>query len=192
MPITQENTEKLHRTVIFILFTGEEWGFWGSSHYVNDPIVPMSKTAAMINLDMVGRLRDDTVQVNSVGTGTGFSTLLDEVNRPYGFHFLKVAGTSGRSEPVAFYCKRVPNIHFITGKHPDYHKPTDTFDKLNIGGMRRIADYVRDMTDRAGQRAAAADFRGGSHAAPRGHVEAIPGLHSRLHAGGAGLSYRAR
>lgn len=138
--------EKLHRTVVFILFTGEEWGFWGSSHYVNNPIVPMSKTAAMINLDMVGRLRDDAVQVNSVGTGTGFSSLLDEVNQPYGFHFNKVAGTSGRSDQAAFYCKRVPNIHFITGKHPDYHKPTDTFDKVNVPGMRRIADYVRDMT----------------------------------------------
>jgi len=100
----------------------------------------------MINLDMVGRLRDDAIQVNSVGTGTGFSALLDQMNEPYGFHLMKVAGASGRSDQASFYAKQVPNIHFITGKHADYHRPTDTFDKLNIPGMRRIADYVRDMT----------------------------------------------
>jgi len=138
--------EKLHRTVIFLLFTGEEWGFWGSSHYVNDPIVPMSKTAAMVNLDMVGRLRDDALTVNSVGTGLGFGNLLDGLNRSYGFHLTEVAGASGRSDQASFYAKRVPDIHFFTGKHPDYHRPTDTFAGVNIAGMRRIADYVRDVT----------------------------------------------
>ena len=87
-----QRPQKLRRTVIFIFFTGEEWGFWGSSYYVNDPIVPISKTAAMVNLDMVGRLREDALTVNSVGTGTGFSELLDQLNRPYGFHLTKVGG----------------------------------------------------------------------------------------------------
>jgi hypothetical protein len=141
-----ERKEKLHRTVIFLLFTGEEWGFWGSSHYVNDPIVPMSKTAAMINLDMVGRLREDALTINSVGTGLGFGSMLDALNRPYGFHLTKVAGASGRSDQASFYAKRVPDIHFFTGKHPDYHRPTDTFAGVNISGMRRIADYVLDVT----------------------------------------------
>jgi hypothetical protein len=141
-----QRPQRLHRAVVFILFTGEEWGFWGSSHYVNDPIVPMSKTAAMINLDMVGRLRDDVLTVNSVGTGTGFSALLDQVNRPYGFHLTKVAGASGRSDQASFYAKRVPNIHFFTGKHPEYHRPTDTFPLVNIAGMQRIAGYVLDIT----------------------------------------------
>jgi hypothetical protein len=105
----------------------------------------MSKTAANVNLDMVGRLRDDFLQVNSVGTGLGFGKLLDELNRPYGFHLFKVAGASGRSDQASFYAKQVPDIHFITGKHPDYHKPTDTFDKINVPGMRRVADYVQDV-----------------------------------------------
>ena len=138
--------EKLHRTVIFILFTGEEWGFWGSSHYVNEPLVPMRKTAAMVNLDMVGRLRNDAVQVNSVGTGTGFSRSWTRSTGLMGSISRRCPAQSGRSDQAAFYCKRVPNIHFITGKHPDYHRPTDTFDKLNVAGMRRIADYVREMT----------------------------------------------
>ncbi|MGO9109765.1 MAG: M20/M25/M40 family metallo-hydrolase [Thermoguttaceae bacterium] len=140
-----QRPQRLRRTVIIILFTGEEWGFWGSSYYVNHPIWPISKTAAMVNLDMVGRLREDALTVNSVGTGTGFSELLDQVNRPYGFHLTKVAGASGRSDQASFYAKRVPNIHFFTGKHPDYHRPTDVFAKVNIPGMRRIAGYVYDM-----------------------------------------------
>ena len=115
-------------------------------HYVNDPIVPLSKTAAMINLDMVGRLRDDALTINSVGTGTGFRELLDQLNRPYGFHLTQVPGALGRSDQASFYAKRIPDIHFFTGKHPEYHRPTDTFEKVNLPGMRRIAAYVYDVT----------------------------------------------
>jgi hypothetical protein len=141
-----QRPQKLHRTVVFIFFTGEEWGFWGSMHYVNDPLVPLAKTAAMINLDMVGRLRDDALTINSVGTGTGFGEFLERMNRPYGFHLTKVAGASGRSDQASFYAKRVPDIHLFTGKHPEYHRPTDTFEKVNVPGMRRIAGYVYDLT----------------------------------------------
>ncbi|MGA2619153.1 MAG: M20/M25/M40 family metallo-hydrolase [Thermoguttaceae bacterium] len=138
---------KPHRQVVFIAFTGEEWGFWGSSHYVNYPLVPIEQTTAMVNLDMVGRLRNDKLTVNSVGTGTGFSELLERINRPYGFKLTKVAGASGRSDQAAFYAKKIPNLHLFTGKHPDYHSPTDTFDKLNLPGMRRIAGYVTDLVE---------------------------------------------
>ena len=137
---------KLHRRVIFIAFTGEEWGFWGSSHYVNHPVVPLDQTMAMINLDMVGRLRSDKLTVNSVGTGTGFDQVLDAMNGPYHFALTKVGGASGRSDQAAFYAKKIPNLHLFTGKHADYHSPTDTFDGLNIPGMRRIAGYLEDLT----------------------------------------------
>ncbi len=140
-----QRPKRLHRRVLFILFTGEEWGFWGSSHYVNNPVVPLEKTVAMLNLDMVGRLREGALTINSVGTGTGLSPLLDLLNRPYGFQITQVPGASGRSDQAAFYAKRVPNIHYFTGKHPDYHRPTDTFPGLNLAGMRRIAGYVADM-----------------------------------------------
>jgi hypothetical protein len=138
--------EKLHRRVVFIAFTGEEWGFWGSSHYVNHPLVPLENTMAMVNLDMVGRLRNDKLTINSVGTGTGFEPLLDAINGPYHFALTKVPGASGRSDQAAFYAKKIPNLHLFTGKHPDYHSPTDTFDLLNIPGMRRIAAYLEDLT----------------------------------------------
>jgi hypothetical protein len=131
--------------VIFILFTGEEWGFWGSSYYVNHPFVPLNKTVAMLNLDMVGRLRNDKLTINSVGTGTGFGELINLLNQSYHFDITQVPGASGRSDQAAFYAKRVPNLHFFTGKHPDYHQPSDTFPGLNLTGMRRIAGYVTDM-----------------------------------------------
>jgi hypothetical protein len=141
-----QRRHKLHRQVVFVFFTGEEWGFWGSSHYVNHPVVPLDKTVAMLNLDMVGRLRDEKLTINSVGTGTGFAQLIDVLNPNYGFSITKVAGASGRSDQASFYAKRVPNLHFFTGKHPDYHRPTDTFPGLNLTGMRRIANYITEMT----------------------------------------------
>ena len=139
-----QRPQKLHRQIVFVAFTGEEWGFFGSSYYVNHPIVPLEKTVAMINLDMVGRLRDDRVTVNSVGTGTGFSDLLDRANGTSGLKLIKVAGASGRSDQAAFYAKKIANMHFFTGKHADYHRPTDTFPGLNIPGMRRIAGFLEN------------------------------------------------
>jgi hypothetical protein len=136
---------KAHRRIIFITFTGEEMGFFGSSYYVNHPLVPLANTAAMLNLDMLGRLRDDKLTINSVGTGTGFSELLDRANASCGLRLTKVRGASGRSDQASFYAKHIPNIHFFTGRHPDYHSPTDTFEKLNLAGMERIAGYVTDV-----------------------------------------------
>jgi hypothetical protein len=134
-----------HRRVLFITFTGEERGFFGSSYYVNHPLFPLERTVAMLNLDMIGRLRDDKVTVNSVGTGTGFAELLDRANSSYALRLTKVAGASGRSDQASFYAKRVPNLHFFTGKHPDYHRPTDVFAGLNVAGMRRVAEYIADV-----------------------------------------------
>ena len=149
---------RLHRSVLFIAFTGEEWGFWGSSHYVNAPWVPLEKTMAMINLDMVGRLRGDKLTINSVGTGTTFDQLLDQVNGPYNFQLTKVPGASGRSDQASFYAKKIPNLHLFTGKHPDYHSPTDTFPGLNIPGMRRIAGYLEDLTAALAESAARTEY----------------------------------
>jgi len=134
-----------HRRVLFITFTGEERGFFGSSYYVNHPLLPLDRTVAMLNLDMVGRLRDERVTVNSVGTGTGFAELLDRANASYAFRLTKVSGASGRSDQASFYAKRIPNLHFFTGRHPDYHRPTDVFEGLNLPGMRRVAEYITDV-----------------------------------------------
>jgi Zn-dependent M28 family amino/carboxypeptidase len=131
--------------VVFAAFTGEEIGLVGSQYYVNSPAVPMEKTVAMINLDMVGRLRDEKVMVGGAGSGSSFGGLLDDLNRRYGFQLTKSAAGFGASDQLPFYGRKVPVMHFVTGLHSDYHRPTDTWEKLNLAGMRRIAGMVTEL-----------------------------------------------
>lgn len=137
--------EKLPRTIVFIAFTGEERGLLGSAQYVRDPIVPLEKTIAMLNMDMVGRLEDDKLIVHGTGAAAEFTSLVDRLNEVYAFDITKKPIGFGPSDHASFYAKSIPALHFFTGSHADYHRPSDTADKLNIAGMRRIGEMVRDM-----------------------------------------------
>jgi hypothetical protein len=137
--------EKLPRRVVFVAFTGEERGLFGSNHYVRDPLVPIEKTVAMINLDMVGRLRDDKLYAIGAATGRSFVEMLDRLNEAHRFDLVKGQGGSGPSDQAPFYARKVPVLHFFTGIHGDYHRPSDTFEKLNVPGMRRVAELVADV-----------------------------------------------
>ena len=137
--------KKLRRTVVFVAFTAEESGLIGSSHYVGNPVFPIDKTVAMINLDMVGRLRDDKLIVSGSGTATTFDELLDQCGTRYGLKLTKKAGGYGPSDHVSFYSKKVPVMHYFTGTHQQYHRPSDDFEHLNISGMRRIGALVSDV-----------------------------------------------
>ena len=136
---------KLKRRVVFVAFTGEERGLLGSSRYVRNPLFPLDKTVAMINLDMVGRLRDDKLTVMGSGTATHFDQLLDQFNAAYGFRMVKNPGGFGPSDQMVFYARQVPVLHFFTGTHKDYHRPSDDFPTLNVPGMRRIAGLAGDV-----------------------------------------------
>jgi acetylornithine deacetylase/succinyl-diaminopimelate desuccinylase-like protein len=138
--------KKLPRRVVFIAFTGEERGLIGSARYVRNPLVPLDKTIAMINLDMVGRLTDDKLIVHGTGTGSGFDELVDRVCKAYQFRVTKKPSGFGPSDHSSFYGAKVPVLFFFTGSHKDYHRPSDDFDKLNIPGMRRIVEMVVDVT----------------------------------------------
>jgi hypothetical protein len=141
------------RRLVFIAFTGEESGLYGSAHYCKEPVFPLANTVAMINLDMVGRLRQDKEShkdkliVYGTGSASGFDALLDSVNKKYDFKFQKVPGGEGPSDQESFYLKNIPVLFFFTGDHPDYHRPTDTVDKINIAGMTRVADLVADLVE---------------------------------------------
>lgn len=137
--------EPLRRTVVFIAFTGEESGLVGSSHYVQNPLRPLDRTVAMLNLDMVGRLRDDKLMVNGSGTAKSFDALLDRLNSRYGFLLAKSPSGYAPSDQMLFYAKQVPVLQFFTGTHEDYHRPSDDFEKLSVSGMRRIALFVTDL-----------------------------------------------
>ncbi|MDF1843208.1 MAG: M28 family peptidase [Rubripirellula sp.] len=135
-----------HRRVLFIGFTGEERGLIGSKHYVDNPIFPLANTTAMVNLDMVGRLRDNELTVYGTGSATGFDSLVDAANEQGQFDLLKVASGYGPSDHQSFYQAGVPVLFFFTGLHNDYHRPTDDFDKINFNGMTRITDIVSEVT----------------------------------------------
>jgi len=137
--------QKLNRRVLFLAFTAEERGLLGSSHYVRNPLFPVEKTVAMLNLDMVGRLRDDKLVIAGVGTAKRFDTLLERINRHYGFRLTKKSSGRGPSDHASFYARQVPVMHFFTGIHKDYHRPSDDFEKLNIAGMRRISELVTEI-----------------------------------------------
>jgi hypothetical protein len=141
------------RRLVFMAFTGEESGLFGSAHYCKEPLFPLADTVAMINLDMVGRLRPDKeshkekLTVYGTGSAKTFDGLLESVNKKYDFQLQKIASGEGPSDQQSFYFKNIPVLFFFTGDHADYHKPTDTVDKINVAGMGHIADLVEDLVE---------------------------------------------
>ncbi|HEX6623908.1 MAG TPA: M20/M25/M40 family metallo-hydrolase, partial [Pyrinomonadaceae bacterium] len=176
---------RARRTVVFIAFGGEEEGLLGSSYYVNHPAAPLEKTVAMINLDMVGRLRGDALMIGGVGTAAEWRAMIEEANNALEVKVVAashgggvgspasddkpsmpiVTGADGRvvatasttrrfnlrlnedgfgpSDHSSFYAKRIPVLFFFTGTHEDYHKPTDTADRINYDGLAAVAEFVR-------------------------------------------------
>lgn len=133
-----------HR-IVFIAFTAEERGLIGSAYYCRNPRFPLEKTVAMLNMDMVGRLRDDKLIVFGTGTAEGFDSLVDEAGAKHGFQITKKPEGFGPSDHSSFYAQKIPVLHLFTDNHADYHRPTDDADKLNIAGMRRVVDYLVDV-----------------------------------------------
>jgi hypothetical protein len=132
------------RRIVFVAFTGEEAGLVGSARYVRETIFPLEKTVAMINLDMVGRLAGERLTVDGSGTAAAFDPLLDELGKKYGFQLTKHRAAGGGSDHASFNARRVPVLQLSTGLHPDYHQPSDDVSKINIQGMRRVAELVAD------------------------------------------------
>ncbi|HEX9820777.1 MAG TPA: M28 family peptidase [Methylomirabilota bacterium] len=129
----------LDRTLVFALFGAEEIGLVGAGHYVREPTVPMARTVAMLNFDMVGRLRDGRLTVGGVDSGAGLRELVTEAARAAGARPNLSGPPFGPSDHSRFYGGGVPVLFFHTGTHPDYHRPGDTADKLDAAGMARIA-----------------------------------------------------
>lgn len=140
--------QRLPRRVVFIAFTGEERGLVGSAHYVANPYIPLEDTVAMLNMDMVGRLNDDKLIVHGTGTAPELDALVDELGADYRFVITKHASGTGPSDHTSFYMKKIPVLHFFTGTHRDYHRPSDTHEKLNVEGMRRVGEMVADIAVR--------------------------------------------
>jgi Zn-dependent M28 family amino/carboxypeptidase len=138
------------RSLIFIAFSGEEMGLLGSAAYTKNPVAPLASTVAMLNMDMVGRLRERLL-VSGVGTSPAWQPLLerlktvvgDSSGRPIQLEFGQDG--FGPSDHQSFYVRNMPVLFFFTGNHDDYHKPSDTAEKINTEGVRRIAELVRQV-----------------------------------------------
>jgi aminopeptidase YwaD len=134
-------------------FAAEELGLLGSAAYTKNPIAPLASTVAMLNMDMVGRLRNGSLFVGGVGTSPVWKPLLDKLNADVqgpeatGRRFQLGIGQDGfgPSDHQSFYVKDVPVLFFFTGSHDDYHKPSDTAEKVNAEGTRQIAELVREI-----------------------------------------------
>jgi len=130
------------RTVVFIAFSGEELGLLGSSYYVKQPVYPLATTLAMINLDMVGRLRNKRLIVYGSRSAKEFPALLDSLNWYAGFDLKAQGDGYGPSDQSSFYAAGRPVLHFFTDLHEDYHRTTDDWQKINLLGFGQVATFV--------------------------------------------------
>jgi aminopeptidase YwaD len=135
----------LRRSMLFCCFGAEEIGILGSSYYVNHPLVALDKTVAMINMDMVGRLTENTLIVNGSGSAVQWDSLLTYFNESFQFDLsLKKSGYAP-SDNTPFYAKEIPILFFFTGAHDDYHTPSDDVEFINAEGQERIVKYVHSI-----------------------------------------------
>jgi aminopeptidase YwaD len=134
------------RSMVFTTFGAEEMGLVGSRYMAEHPPVDLSMIQAMINLDMVGRLNSENqLQIGGVGTSPGFRTLLDSLNRGYGFSLKYSNEGYGPSDHSSFYARDVPVLFISTGAHPDYHTPGDNAASINVEGAARVMAFVADV-----------------------------------------------
>lgn len=141
----QAHPEKFNRGVIFALWSGEELGLIGSTHFVNDPVVPLDKVVAYVNFDMVGRLRENKLILQGVGSSSVWTKLIEKRNVPIGFNLTLQTDPYLPTDVTAFYPKEVPVLSFFTGGHEDYNRPTDDIETLNYEGLERISQFAHGI-----------------------------------------------
>lgn len=132
------------RSVAFIAFSAEESGLHGSKHFVESPTIPIDNVVAMLNMDMVGRLKSDEPVLQVFGTDCGdiFSQIVESAAAGTGLKIAPGVDYGGRSDHASFLRKNIPSMHFYTGAHPDYHKPSDTAEKINAPGGAAVTQLV--------------------------------------------------
>ena len=167
-------TEKLPRRLVFIAFTGEELGLIGSANYVKTPVFPLEKTIAMFNMDMVGRLTDDKLTVFGTGTAPRWKGLVERTGTQQGFKLSLKDDGFGPSDQTSFYAKRIPVLHFFTGTHSDYHRPSDDWEKINVHGMAQVLAMVEQIVVETAQTPERPEYVEVARAAPEGRGDSRP------------------
>lgn len=137
---------QLQRGILFMSFAGEELGLLGSAAWVKNPTKPLDKAVAMLNMDMIGRIKDNKIYIGGVGTGSTLQKVLDQSHgdSPLKFEISQSGYTS--SDHTSFVTKRMPVLFFFSGLHSDYHKPSDTWDKINPDAAADLLNVVAHAT----------------------------------------------
>ena len=130
------------RSVVFMAYSAEEKGLLGSKHWVSTPTMPLENVVAMMNMDMIGRLKNEKLNVHGTGTSDEWQSILDSASSGSGLTVSTTADGFGPSDHASFTPKKVPVLHFFTGLHTDYHRPSDTWEKLDYDGEARILDVI--------------------------------------------------
>ena len=146
------------RSVVFIAFSGEELGLLGSEYYVKNPRFPLDSTVAMVNLDMVGRLRNERLLVYGVATATEFPALIDSLNLAAGFDLKAKGDGYGPSDQSSFYAAGRPVLFLFTDLHEDYHRSTDDWQKINADGLEQVSRFAAGIVTALGNRRAPLTF----------------------------------
>jgi C-terminal processing protease CtpA/Prc len=133
---------QLGRSFLFIAFSGEEEGLLGSKYYVNHPVFPLEKTIAMINMDMIGRMKDRRLIIGGAGSSPFWRELLNRINQEAKFDLKFQEDGFGPSDHSSFYAKDIPVLFFFTGVHQDYHKPSDDFDKIETQAEEKVLQFI--------------------------------------------------
>jgi hypothetical protein len=136
---------KNHRSVVIALFSGEEVGLAGSAHFVANPPIPLERTVAMINLDMVGRLREGQLTILGADSAPEWKTIIEPVARQAGLKYTASGDGYGPSDQTSFYAAQIPVVHLFTGTHDIYHTPDDDPETINFEGGAQIARFTGQL-----------------------------------------------
>jgi hypothetical protein len=147
-----------HRNVLLAFWSGEELGLIGSNAFVNQPPVPLDQIAAYVNFDMVGRMQDNKLTVQATGSSPAWGRLIEQANIPAGFDLQMQQDPYQPTDVASFNQAGVPVLNLFTGTHTDYHKPSDTADKINYDDLDRIIDFAVSIIRRLGNSAEAPQF----------------------------------
>jgi hypothetical protein len=156
------------RSVVFVAFSGEELGLLGSQYFVEHPPVPLDSMQAMLNFDMIGRVRNEKLMVYGVGTSPDLPALVTRSNEAAGerrFALAAIGDGFGPSDHSSFYGKNVPVLHFFSDLHPDYHAATDDVERINADGAARVVALAERIVRELGDRPARLPFTRGAQPA---------------------------
>ena len=151
-------TQPRHRNVLVAFWSGEELGLIGSGAFAAKPPIPLDAIAAYLNFDMVGRMQDNKLTIQATGTSPAWAKVIEQSNIAAGFDLLLQPDPYQPTDVATFNSSGVPSLTFFTGTHADYHKPSDTADKIDYEDLDRIVDFAAAIAKRVGDLADAPQF----------------------------------